>query len=135
MSILDRFVHRLLLLHPDPATSPDTTGQLSLDATGQPIGDTTDATSVANVDWEASDVLQVYGLVQERSGKWPEGPGAGPELVDTKIFLPFGTQVRELGKIRRTDSDPEQVYQVIFANRDVGGAGHHIEIRARRIPL
>ena len=64
-----------------------------------------------------------------------EGPGAGPELVDTKIFLPFGTQVRELDKIRRTDSDPEQVYQVIFANRDVGGAGHHIEIRARRIPL
>jgi hypothetical protein len=135
VSILDRFIHRLLLRHPDPSFSADSSGQLFGDSTGQPIGDTSSETSVANEDWEDSNVVEVFGLVQERSGKWPEGPGAGPELVDTKIWLPFGTDVRELDKLKRTDSDPAQVYQVVFANRDVGGVGHHVQVRARRIPL
>jgi hypothetical protein len=135
MSFADLLTHRLLLSHPDVATTADSTGQLYTDATGQPLGDATADTTVITTNWEGQDITQLYGRVQERTGKWPEGPGSGPELVDTIIFLPFGTDVRELDKIRRPDATPDQVYQVVFVDHDVAGAGHHIQAKARRVPL
>jgi hypothetical protein len=134
VSILDLVHARLLILHPLSSTSADATGQLFSDATGQPIGDATDQTNVADDNWEDLGV-EVYGRVEERSGKWPEGPGAGPELVDAKIWLPFGTDVDELDKIQNADADPAQVYQVVFRNPDVGSGRHHLQVKARRIPL
>lgn len=127
MSFHDLLHHTLLVKHPAPDTTPDSTGQLYVDATGQPVGDATIET-----DW--SDAAETEGLVQELSARWPEGPGAGPELVDTRIYLPIGVAVRELDKLKRTDSDPEQVYQAVFVH-DAAGQGHHLEIEARRIPL
>ena len=118
-----------MIAHPLPTSSPDGTGQQFLDANGQPIGDT-------QVDpTEFADATPSKGLIQENRARWPEGPGAGPELVDTLIFLPFGAEVHELDKIQRTDVDPQQAYQVVYVDHDVGGAGHHVEIKARRIPL
>jgi len=129
MSFHDRLVHQLLVKHPAPDTTADSTGQLFVDETGQPIGDSQAATD------EFVDATPTRGLIQEMSAKWPEGAGAGPELVDTRIYLEFGTSVRELDKIQRVDVDPMQAYQVVYVNPDVGGAGHHMELKARRIPL
>jgi hypothetical protein len=129
MSYSELLTHTLLVAHPNPATTADQTGQLFTDATGQPIGD---ATVDEDVDWMFA--VEVPGLVQERTARWPEGPGAGPELVNTTIFLEAGVQVRELDKIKRTDIDPEQVYQAVFVS-DAAGQGHHTEVIARRIPL
>jgi len=129
VSFSDLLIHDLLIKSPDPAISPDTTGQLHYDSTGQPVGDTTDS---VDEDWNSADFAK--GLVQELTAKWPMGPGAGPELVDTRIFLLPDTVIHELDKIKRTDIDPEQVYQAVFV-RDAAGRGHHIEVQARRIPL
>lgn len=128
MSFADLLIHDLLIKSPDPESSPDPTGQLFYDETGQPIGDTT----VATDDW--STAVSTRGLVQEQSAKWPEGPGAGPELVDTRIYLFPDVVVLELDKIKRTDVDPEQIYQAVFVH-DAAGVGHHTEVEARRIPL
>lgn len=132
MSFLDRLRHTVLIAHPDPTASPDATGQLFVDETGQPIGDATVPATSYFGDWDGA--TEYRALIQERTAKWPEGPGAGPELVDTMIFLPIGAAVRELDKIKRTDSDPEQVYQAVFVY-DAAGRGHHLEVKARRIPL
>lgn len=134
MSFSDRLRHTILIAHPSPAASPDATGQLFVDETGQPIGDATADTSVASTDWTGA--TETTALVQERSARWPEGPGAGSEIVDTVIYLPVGTAVRELDKAKRTDVDPAQVYQIVFVDSFSGyGVGDHIEARARRIPL
>ena len=134
MSFRSRLRHRVLIAHPDPAASPDSTGQLFVDATGQPIGAATVDTSTDLVDWPGA--TETRALVQERTARWPEGPGAGPELVDTLIFLPVETAVRELDKVKRIDVAPEQAYQITFVDRFSGyGRGDHIEARARRIPL
>ena len=130
MSYFDRLVHTLLIAHPEPDTTPDSTGQLFTDETGQPIGD---ATVDEAIDW--TNAAQVPGLVQERTARWPEGPGAGPELVNTLIFLEFGTAIRELDKLKRIDADPPQVYQAVFVNQLAYGRTPHIEVQARRIPL
>ena len=78
MSYADLLTHRLLVSHPDPASTADSTGQLYQDATGQPLGDSSSATTEITVNWEGPDVTELYGRVQEKTGKWPEGPGAGP---------------------------------------------------------
>jgi len=137
MSIFDLFTDRLLLAHPDPSTTADSTGQPITDATGQPVGDTSFETTdlIGDVSWDGPDVTEIYGRVQEKTGRWPEGPGAGPELVETRIFLPFGTDVCELDKIRRPDANPDQVYQATFVDHDVAGARHHVQVTARRVPL
>lgn len=132
MSFRDRLTHTLLVAHPDPTVSPDSTGQLFTDATGQPVGDSTGDPTIIGVPWQ--DATEVIGLVQEMTSKWPEGPGAGPQLVDTRIYMPFGTQIGELDKVQRVDIVPPEVYQVVF-KKDAGGRGHHIEVQARRIPL
>lgn len=128
MSYADLLIHDLLIKTPDPGITPDDTGQLFYDSTGQPIGDTT----IDGDDWTAA--VPAKGLVQEMTAKWPEGPGAGAELVDTRIFLKADAVVHELDKIQRTDCDPTQSYQAVFV-RDAGGVGHHFEVQARRIPL
>jgi hypothetical protein len=128
VSYADLLIHDLLIKSPPPYSSPDDTGQLFYDSTGQPIGDTT----VDGDDW--TDAVAVRGLVQEMDAKWPEGPGAGPELVDTRIFLMSDAIIHELDKIRRTDVDPQQTYQAVFVH-DAAGVGHHWEVQARRIPL
>ena len=125
--------HPLLLAHPDPTTSPDETGQLFVDATGQPVGDATidDPNDLTNWD----DATALRGRVMERTARWPDGPGAGAQLVDTKIFIEDGIAVRELDKIRRVDTG--QAYQVVFVHAITAGRGApgHIELQARRIPL
>jgi hypothetical protein len=131
VSFRDRLIHTLLITQTDPAASPDGTGQLFIDETGQPIGDTT-STAGTEIEWQGA--IEVPGLVQEMTAKWPEGPGAGPELVDTRIYLLPDASIRELRKIRRTDIEPQQTYQAVFV-MDAGGKGHHLEVRARRIPL
>lgn len=134
MSFGDRLRHTILIAHPDPTASPDGTGQLIVDATGQPVGDSTAISTLVLTDWEGATASRA--LVQERTAHWPDGPGAGSELVDTMIFLPVATTIRELDKVKRTDVSPEQVYQVTFVDRFSGyGPGDHIEARARRLPL
>lgn len=131
MSFTELLVHSLLVLHPDPTTSPDATGQLFVDATGQPVGDATIDDPAGN--W--ANAVAVRGRVSERTAKWPDGPGAGAQLVDTRIYLEPETAVRELDKVRSVDTS--QTYQVVFVNAISGGPGTrgHIEVQARRIPL
>lgn len=132
MSLLAHLTHTVLIAHPDPTASPDATGQLFVDETGQPIGDATANAPSTDGDW--MNGVSSRALIQEKTAHWPSGPGAGPELVDTLIFLPTGTAVRELDKIKRTDIDPVQVYQAVFVH-DAAGQGHHLEVQARRVPL
>ena len=133
MSFTELLVHALLIAHPDPTTSPDATGQLFVDATGQPVGDATIDQASDLTDWGMA--TQVRGRVSERTARWPDGPGAGAELVDTRIYLEPGIEIRELDKIRRVDT--QQAYQAVFVNAISGGPGTagHIEVQARRIPL
>lgn len=131
MSIASRMIHSCLIKHPAPDTTADSTGQLFLDENGQPIGDTTTTT-----ENEFADATAVNCLVQERTSKWPEGPGAGSDLVDARIYVLPGTVVTELDKIQRTDVDPPQDYQVTFVDKFTGyGSGDHFELQVRRIPL
>ena len=133
MSIEELMTHQFILAPRDLATSPDTTGQLFTDSTGQPIGDTT----VDDTDWDSGTPLS--GRLREVSGKWPEGPGAGPELVKATIRFPAGTDIVELDKVKRIDVDPPQAYQIVFVRDAFGGLalgrGHHTITEARRIPL
>lgn len=133
MSIGELMTHRFIVAPRDLDRSPDETGQLFTDSTGQPIGDTT----VDNTDW--SQGTPVRGRLREVSMRWPEGPGAGPLLVKTTIRFPRGTDIRELDKIKRTDVTPEQAYQITFVRdafgRIAAGRGHHTITEARRIPL
>lgn len=133
MSIGELMTHRFLIAPRDPARSPDTTGQLFTDSTGQPIGDTT----IDNTDWSQGTAIR--GRLREVTARWPEGPGAGPELVKTTIRFPRGADIRELDKVKRTDVDPEQAYQITFVRdafgRIASGRGHHTIAEARRIPL
>lgn len=133
MSFTELLVHSLLIAHPNPATTPDSTGQLFVDATGQPVGDATVDEESDLTDWTLA--TQVRGRVSERTAKWPDGPGAGAQLVDTRIYLEPETAIRELDKIRRVDT--QQAYQAVFVNAISGGPGTpgHIEVQARRIPL
>jgi hypothetical protein len=133
MSFRDRLTHTLLVAHPNPATTADETGQLFVDETGQPIGDATSDPTTDEALWE--DAVEVIGFVDERTSKWPEGPGAGPQLVDTRIYLLPSTSVRELDKLRRIDIDPPKTYQAVFVNPKYGRGLHHYEVQARRIPL
>jgi hypothetical protein len=133
MSFTELLVHSLLIAHPDPATSPDETGQLFVDATGQPVGDATVDEETDLTDWTLATAVR--GRVSERTARWPDGPGAGAQLVDTRIYLEPETAIRELDKIRRVDT--QQAYQAVFVNAISGGPGTagHIEVQARRIPL
>lgn len=132
MSFQDLLPHTVSIAHPDPATSPDGTGQLFRDSTGQPIGDASIDEVDPDADW--ADAVTVKGRVMEMSASWPEGPGAGPELVDTKVLLPAGTAVRELDKLRWEETG--QAYQVVFVRTITGFAtDHHVRVQARRIPL
>jgi hypothetical protein len=133
VSFADMLTHPLLIAHPDPATSADSTGQLFVDATGQPVGDATIDQLSDLTDW--SQATQVRARIEERSARWPNGPGAGAELVDTKIWVENGTEVRELDKVRRDDTG--QAYQVVFVDPIPAGRGvpGHIRLQARRIPL
>src|SRR4029077_2085907 len=99
----------------------DTAVQLESDATGQPIGSAEPST------YAYVHGTQVRGLVQERTATWPMGPGADAELVDTHIFLPFGTLAKELDTIWRIDLDPPKAYQVVFANPDPAGQGRTLQ--------
>jgi hypothetical protein len=133
MSIEELMVHSFILAPRDTAVSPDETGQLFTDSTGQPIGDTT----IDDTNW--SQGTPVMGRLRETSARWPDGPGAGPELVTATIRFPSGSDVHELDKVKRTDVDPEQAYQVIFVRDAFGGhdtgRGHHTIASVRRIPL
>lgn len=131
MSLTSRLRHRIEVLHYEPGATADESGQLIGDDSGQPIGDNT---STTDDDWTLATTVRA--LVAERSATWPEGPGAGPQIVQTRIFLEPGVVVDELDKLRRVDVEPNQVYQVTFVN-DYRTFGHldHIELMARRIPL
>lgn len=126
-------IDELLIAHPDPTTSPDATGQHFNDETGQPVGDATIDQVSDLTDW--TQAAHVRGRVEERSARWPDGPGAGAQLVDTKIWVELGTQVRELDKIRLVKNG--QAYQVVFVDPVVAGRGAagHLRLQARRIPL
>lgn len=132
MSFLGRLIHTVLIAHPDPTASPDATGQLFVDETGQPIGDATAPATDYFGNWD--NATETRALIQEYNARWLEGPGAGPEIVDTLVFFQFGTAIRELDKFKRIDKLPEQVYQTV-AVFDASGRGHHLEVKARRIPL
>ena len=133
MSIGELLTHRFLIAPRDLARSPDETGQLFTDSTGQPIGDTT----VDNTDWSMG--TPIAGRLRETTARWPEGPGAGPELVKTTIHFPRGADIIELDKVKRIDVEPNQAYQIVFVRdafgRIASGRGHHTIAEARRIPL
>jgi len=133
VSFSDMLTHDLLIAHPDPTTSPDSTGQLFVDDTGQPVGDATIDQVSDLTNWDAA--TQFRGRVEERSARWPNGPGAGAELVDTKIWVELGTAVRELDKVRLVDNG--QAYQIVFVDPIIAGRGvpGHLRLQARRIPL
>lgn len=133
--VVQPLAHRLLIAHPLPTTSPDATGQLFTDATGQPIGD---ATTVVT-DWDNIEgaTTEVRAYVEERTAKWPDGPGAGAELVDTRIWIEPGAEIRELDQMKWLDTG--QAYQAVFVHTvsiaGVGYAAGLIAVQARRIPL
>lgn len=133
MSIEELMVHKFTLAPRDVDVSPDETGQLFTDSTGQPVGDTT----IDDTDWLAG--TSIVGRLREVSARWPDGPGAGAQLVKTTIRFPSGTDIRELDKVQRTDIDPPQTYQIVFVRDAFGGhdtgRGHHTITEARRIPL
>lgn len=135
MSYSAKLRHRMLVKHPDPASSPDVTGQPITDLTGQPVG----VATIESRDPDASewaDAVEVACLVQERTAKFPDGPGAGSELVDTRIFFLADAAVSELDNGLRIDIDPPQAYQITFVNRMIGyGHPDHMEAIARRLPL
>jgi hypothetical protein len=132
MSFSDLLVHDLLIAHADPAASPDATGQLFIDSTGQPIGDATVDPTDPGADWLGA--MSAKGRVVEMSARWPQGPGAGPELVDTRILFPAGTAIHELDKVLWEQTG--QAYQAVFVREATGIAGvHHVKVQARRIPL
>lgn len=136
MSYAKKLRHRMLVKHPDPTSSPDTTGQPITDSTGQPVGvSTITSTDISAPDWV--DSFEVACLVQERKARFPEGPGAGSELVDTVIFFLPDAPVSELDNGLRIDIDPPQAYQITFIDRWLGysSRGDHIEAVARRLPL
>jgi len=133
MSFTQLLIDRLLIAHPDPATSPDATGQLFVNATGQPVGDATIDEASDLTDWATA--TEVNGRVEERSARWPDGPGAGAQIVDTKIWLEDAVAIRELDKVRLVSTG--QAYQVVFVDPVRGGPGTfgHKMAQARRIPL
>ncbi len=126
-----RLRHLIEILHYEPGSTADESGQLILDDSGQPIGDNT---STVDDDWTLATTVRA--MVAEKTSSWPDGVGAGAQIVMTKIFLEGGVVVDELDKLRRIDVEPNQVYQVAFVN-DYRTFGHldHIELMARRIPL
>jgi hypothetical protein len=133
MSIGELLTHRFLVAPRDPAISPDETGQLFVDSTGQTVGDTT----IDVTDWSSG--TPIAGRLREMTARWPEGPGAGAFLVKTTIRFPRGADIKELDKVKRVDVAPEQAYQITFVRdafgRIASGRGHHTIAEARRIPL
>jgi hypothetical protein len=134
VSYANKLRHRMLLQHPNDVDPQDAVGQ-PLDATGQPIGSTiVTSTDPSSSDWIGS--TEVRCLVQERRAKWPEGPGAGPELVETHIFFMPDVVIDELDRGLRVDIDPPQAYQITFVDKLLNyGRRDHIQTTARRIPL
>lgn len=135
MSYSARLRHRMLVKHPEPASTPDNTGQPITDSTGQPVGVATiESRDPDSSEWDGA--VEVACLVQERTAKFPDGPGAGAELVDTRIFFLADAAVSELDNGLRIDIDPPQAYQITFVNRMIGyGRADHMEAIARRLPL
>lgn len=80
-----------------------------------------------------SEALQMVGidvpaLVQPRSSREQPRP-TGVEITDAVIFLPWGSNVRADDTILHG----LETYRVVGSPIDAGGAGHHLEVAARRV--
>lgn len=136
MTYRSRLIHRMLVKHPDPTSSPDSTGQPITDSTGQPVGSATiSSTAISSTDW--IDATEMPCLIDERRVTFPEGPGAGSELVDTRVFFLADAPVSELDNGLRIDIDPPQAYQITYIERMTGFGSRldHVAATARRLPL
>ena len=113
MAIAARFRHELVVEVYTPGTTTDARGHTSTTATW--------------VDGPA-----FHGLIQERKAREiPTGDLAGVAISDATAFVPIGTAVRSVDRIRRLDTGAR--YAILGEPRDAGARGRHLELDARRL--